>query len=263
MSINISDAKIQADEFQKVFDLGMNDYNRKLIGFLKDCGMIYPGCRALDIGCGVGKHGTYFAALGCDVTLSDISPEMLANAEKNMAGAPSPWRTVLLDFSTVPLDELPFSSPFDFSISSMCPAIKKRADIEKMSAITSGWCFVSSFVSWSQPERDRFYAAMGMDIVPEMNRRTDMYSLLEDVKAAGYSPEMRIVPYDWCDRRTKEDAVKTILWRRNADLLRDEAMIKKANEAFSALCDEDGLFTDSVKTKVMWLYWNTKKQTSR
>ena len=41
------------------------------------------------IGCGVGKYGAYLAGLGCDVTLTDISENMIAHACENMA----PYKT--------------------------------------------------------------------------------------------------------------------------------------------------------------------------
>ena len=63
-----------AADYQRVFRMGLNDYNRQLLEFFTSNGLLHPGCSVLDIGCGVGKYGTYFAELGCSVTLTDISP---------------------------------------------------------------------------------------------------------------------------------------------------------------------------------------------
>lgn len=63
-----------AADYQRVFRMGLNDYNRQLLEFFTSNGLLHPGCSVLDIGCGVGKYGTYFAELGCGVTLTDISP---------------------------------------------------------------------------------------------------------------------------------------------------------------------------------------------
>jgi glycine/sarcosine N-methyltransferase len=41
----------------------------------------------LDCACGTGQHLHLFHSLGCEVTGSDISPSMLAQARKNLAGA--------------------------------------------------------------------------------------------------------------------------------------------------------------------------------
>ena len=83
-----------AADYQRVFRMGLNDYNRQLLEFFTSNGLLHPGCRVLDIGCGVGKYGTYFAELGCGVTLTDISPAMLAHAARNMAAYATPWRIV-------------------------------------------------------------------------------------------------------------------------------------------------------------------------
>ena len=74
-----------AGDYQDVFRLGLNDYNASLLHFWQEEGMLFPGARVIDIGCGVGKYGTYLAELGCDVTLTDISGEMLRHAKGNMA----------------------------------------------------------------------------------------------------------------------------------------------------------------------------------
>lgn len=72
-------------DYQSVFKLGINEYNTSLLQFLAENGMLMPGCRVIDIGCGVGKYGTYLAGLGCDVTLTDISDKMIQSAKENMA----------------------------------------------------------------------------------------------------------------------------------------------------------------------------------
>ena len=74
-----------AGDYQAVFRLGLNGYNEGLLRFWHEQGMLRPGFRVLDIGCGVGKYGTYLAELGYDVTLTDISGEMLRHAGENMA----------------------------------------------------------------------------------------------------------------------------------------------------------------------------------
>ena len=65
-----------AAEFQRTFELGLNPYIRSCLSFWEENGMIFPGCRALDVGCGVGKYGTLLAARGCDVRVPHISAFM-------------------------------------------------------------------------------------------------------------------------------------------------------------------------------------------
>ena len=65
-----------AANYQKVFTLGDNDYNAKLIAFLLDNDMLHPGDRVIDMGCGVGKYGVMLAELGCDVSCLQASVAM-------------------------------------------------------------------------------------------------------------------------------------------------------------------------------------------
>ena len=50
-----------AKDYQAVFRLGLSDYNRALLASWQDSGMLFPGARVLDVGCGVGKYGAYLA----------------------------------------------------------------------------------------------------------------------------------------------------------------------------------------------------------
>ena len=122
-----------AADYQRVFRMGLNDYNRQLLEFFTSNGLLHPGCSVLDIGCGVGKYGTYFAELGCGVTLTDISPAMLAHAARNMAAYATPWRIVEGDFAMLSTDELSGGDKFDLSVAMMSAAVHDTAGVEKMS----------------------------------------------------------------------------------------------------------------------------------
>ena len=102
-----------APDYQRVYRLGLNDYNTRLLRFWEESGMLFPGARVLDIGCGVGKYGTYLAALGYDVTLTDISGEMLCRASENMAKYSAPWAVYRCDFHEVTGREAVFADGFD------------------------------------------------------------------------------------------------------------------------------------------------------
>ena len=67
-----------AVDYQRVFQLGQSDYNRAVLAFWLERGMLRPGCRVLDIGCGVGKYGVMLADLGC-VNIADSESGLLEN----------------------------------------------------------------------------------------------------------------------------------------------------------------------------------------
>lgn len=248
-----------AGDYQRVFLGGMNEYNRKLVEFLMENQMLRPGCRVIDVGCGVGKYGTYFAALGCDVTLTDISGQMLRRAEENMRPFTSPWRVLQCDFNTVSPAEPAFSGGFDLAISTMSPAIHDRETVQKLSAMTHGWCFLTNFIAWRQPLRDEFYTALGFQPAGSMaGSKEDMNSLIASVSAAGYKPQLRCVPYDWTDIRSPREAAEYLIKRHDAMDVQDKALLSKAEAVAARLCNKQGEFEDTVQTQVAWLYWRSQ-----
>ena len=145
-----------AGEYQAVFRLGLNEYNASLLRFWQEEGMLFPGARVIDIGCGVGKYGTYLAELGYDVTLTDISEKMLEHARENMAQYRTPWTAYRCDFREATGSEPVFAGGFDLAICTMSPAVCDAATVRKMSGMTRGWCFLARFCGWEQPFRDTF-----------------------------------------------------------------------------------------------------------
>ena len=247
-----------AADYQRVFRMGLNDYNRQLLEFFTSAGLLHPGCSVLDIGCGVGKYGTDFAELGCGVTLTDISPAMLAHAARNMAAYATPWRIVEGDFAMLSTDELSGGDKFDLSVAMMSAAVHDTAGVEKMSVLTRGWCFTANFVEWAQPMRDEFYRLMGLE-VPGFGAgmHDSAEALLQAVRDAGYDPIVKYVPYDWSDDRSPDEAAEYLIKRCGGDT-GDAALMTRARKIAAELADENGVFVDSVSTCVAWIYWNTE-----
>ena len=255
---NIQKWNEAAAEFQRVFQLGLSDYHKNMLAFLTERGMLRPGCRVIDVGCGVGKYGTYFAAMGCDVTLTDISAGMLEMAKANMAAFDTPWTTLECDFQTVDSAHPVFREGFDLAISTMCPAIGDVATVHKISDMVRGWCFITHFTAWDEPLRRRFFDKLGLCPQENMNRFSiHIDSLVEAVREAGYSPEIRHVPYSWCDERSAEGAANYLLGRIEGLEITDELRARAVGIA-RELCDERGVFVDAVNTTVAWVCWKTK-----
>ena len=247
-----------AAEYQKVFQSGMNEYSKELLCFLLDNEILQPGCRVIDVGCGVGKYGTYFAALGCDVTLTDISAGMLEMAKQNMSRFDTPWTTLEGDFADMDPGHPALKDGFDLGISTMCPAIRELPSVKKFSGMIHGWCFITHFTSWDEPIRRAFFEKLGIRPEEDMGRfARHMDGLIQAVKDAGYTPHVRHVPYSWSDDRTPEEAAAHLLNLFENLEITDE-LKERAVSAARALCNEDGMFVDRVDTTVAWVWWNTK-----
>lgn len=244
-------------DYQRTFKLGLNEYNRALLCFWEEAGMLFPGCRVIDIGCGVGKYGPYFASLGCDVTLTDVSEGMLRHARENMERFETPWRVYACDFREATGKEEVFREGFDLAISTMSPAICDAQTLRKMSGMTHGWCFLARFAQWSQPGRDALLRELGLAPGrPGRELEADCAAMRQLAAEAGYAPWVKTVDYSWCDRRTPEEMAAYLLTRLASEgaPLPGRAAIVKAAEKLSRA---DGLFEDAIHTKVAWIYWRT------
>lgn len=259
--MSITDWDKVSGDYQRLFVRGSNDYNKTLLRFLKNEGMIKPGCRVIDIGCGVGKYGTYFAQMGCDVTLTDISPAMLGYAEKNMAAYGSPWRTLQCDFNTVRTDAPEFAEGFDLAISTFSPAIHDFSTVKKMSAICRGWCFVTQFIGWEQPLRDRFYSKLGYPPAENAaaNGSVHVDEIVQAISENGYTPHVKNVDYGWLDERSPREAAEYLLRRHKSITDLTPELIDEGEKIAAGFSDERGIFMDAVNTKVLWIYWKAKE----
>ena len=249
-----------ARDYQDVFRIGLNGYNVSLLRFWQEEGMLFPGARVIDIGCGVGKYGTYLAELGYDVTLTDISGEMLRHAKENMAKYNTPWTTYRCDFNEATGTEPVFTGGFDLAISTMSPAIHDVETVKRMSAMTRGWCFLARFYDWEQPWRDQLMRDLGLEPRRFFNDlRADCASMIRAVSEAGFVPLVKYVDYNWTDLRTPEQMADYM--RRNyfsedenRDELQQEILHLAENHA------DDGTVTDNVNTKVAWIYWKKENK---
>lgn len=248
-----------ADEQQRVYALGMNEYNEALLRFWQETGIIRPGCRVLDIGCGVGKYGTWLAGLGCEVTLTDVSGEMLRRASENMARYDTPWAVYEADFNAVTGRESVFEGGFDLVLSTMSPAVHDLKTVRKMSGLSRGWCFLARFTSWEQPLRDELMRRMGLEPRRVRDHLTnEAEPLIRAVRDAGYAPQVRIVPYRWADLRSPEE-MAGYLCRRYFTEAERERLYAPALGAARELADEMGLLRDAVSTEVAWIWWNAQE----
>lgn len=244
-----------AADFQRVFLKGQNEYNDRLIAFWFGEGLLHRGDRVLDIGCGVGKYGVRLAALGCDVTLTDISSAMLRHAEENMRPYPGQWRTWCCDFAEATGEEPVFAPGFDFTLSTMSPAVRTAAAVEKMSRMTRGFCFLSQFCSWKQPLRDELLRRVGLPPRSLHERPEEANAaLLSELAKAGVHPQTRDEPYDWEDLRSPREVAEVMI--RFYEL--DPALAPTLEKAAAELAGEDGLVGDAVYTTVRWYWWKTK-----
>ena len=247
-----------SDSFQESFCRGLNEYDTKLIEFLKENEMIFPGSSVIDIGCGVGKYGNVLAKCGCEVTLTDISEEMTLRAQENLEASGSEcWSVYTRDFEEIPLDDPMFGLGFNLSMSTMSPAVYNFDTIKKMTDISNSWCFVSRFSRWNQEMRDRLFDKAGVVTASSMDKLSDdIANIIQCVSRAGYLPMVKYIPYVWEDVRTPDEEIRYLLNRYDFPDQDMAEVESKLRSAISELLDEDGMFHDIIHTQTAWIYWN-------
>ena len=84
--------KLNLDETKKFWDGRAPEFNQIgkkmmdddiVLNRLKNKGIIFPGARILDIGCGAGRYSKEFLKMGCEVVGIDISPNMIDFTKEN------------------------------------------------------------------------------------------------------------------------------------------------------------------------------------
>ncbi len=252
----------RAAEFQSKYLQGENDYNKKLVKFWIENGMVKEGMRTLDIGCGVGRYGVLLGNFGCEVSLTDVSDEMLRYSEENMLKAQPklPFHTYRCDFAEATGEEEFFKKGFDFSIASMSPAIKDFESVKKMSDMTRGYCFVTRYVHWDQPLKEEIIAKLGLKF-PESELRHGgrLEDIVEAVEDLGYELNLEYTEYNWSDEKSPEKLAEDIFKRNFPELEEGERaeLKKRAIEIAEDIKKERGALHDEVLSKVVWLYWKT------
>ena len=117
---------------------------------LESSGLIYPGCRVLDIGAGMGDRALRFAARGAEVTAVELCPACcdLMESRAGESGRVSVIRSAWEDF------QAPEGS-FDLVFASMCPAICGFEELLRMEALSRGSCAIVTVLPGSYDLRRR------------------------------------------------------------------------------------------------------------
>lgn len=128
------------------------DERRKQVQRLIEKGIIFPGAKVLDIGCGPGSHAIPFAEAGCEVVAVDISQKMIERLEREIpAELKDKVKTRVCNWHEMDPDKEGFAEAFDLAFANMTPAIGSFPDLERLMSCSRGWCH---FAGWSGERRD-------------------------------------------------------------------------------------------------------------
>lgn len=184
----------RAKSFSAAQKAGAEQLPGLVIEQLLQHGLILGG-DVLDIGGGAGRYAIPFAAYASTVTMTDISSQMLAvTRETARTAGRDNLEYVKLDWTTADLKQLGWEKRFDLVFASMCPAVRSRAGIEKMTVASRGYCQINQFIE----RTDNISQRLKSDL--EIGAQHDPHNDREAVSAyfnllwlQGFSPEISYI----------------------------------------------------------------------
>ncbi len=163
------------------------------------------GTRVLDIGCGEGYFTRVLAAAGCEVTGSDIAPELIAKAKKQSPGIP---------YHVASADMLRFAKDGSYSVATCVLALQNMEKLEpvlkevaRVLAPGGKFVFVLNHPAFRIPKR----SSWGWDDVAKTQyRRLDAYLSASREKMDMTPGEKGEHEYTYSFHRSLQDHMKAL-----------------------------------------------------
>lgn len=149
--------KMDYGETEKIWDVRAQEFNinqkndktrfpDKVTALLNEKNIL-SGADVLDVGGGSGRYAIPFASYAHSVTLTDLSYNMLQNAEANAKEAGfNNLNFVKMEWTNAEIKALEWEKKFDLVFASMCPAVRSLRGLENMSLASKGYCLINQFV---------------------------------------------------------------------------------------------------------------------
>ncbi len=149
----------------------------------------------LDIGGGTGRYAIVFAGHAKEVTVTDISAQMLALAKRNAEEMEQRnIQYIKTDWEKTDLKSMGWERRFDLVFASMCPAVKSRNGIDKMIAASKGWCQINQLIEMT----DNITQSLTEDLKIEFkydphNDRSAVQGIFNLLWMQGFEPEISYI----------------------------------------------------------------------
>ena len=163
----------------------------------------------LDVGGGTGLYAIPFASIAKNVTITDLSTNMLMYAKENADKENCRnLQFVKLDWKNANLKELQWENRFDLVYASMCPAIKSNESLEKMIAASKNWCCVNRIIETKDHVTEKLTTLLGpSNAYDPQNDRELTQTIFNYLWENGYEPELDYIKETTEKSYTIEEAV--------------------------------------------------------
>lgn len=261
----VSAKKHDSGAQQKMWDDAACDFVRDIPRFdenpfLKQIENTVPlteNTAVLDIGCGAGRFALAFAPRVGRVTATDISPKMIALAEKQAAehGADN-IDFFSVDWKEIDLDAREMRGAYDVVFAHMTPAITDYASLDTMNACAKNHCFIVKPARRTDPLLQELSRLVGIDN-REKKLDSDIIHLFSYLWLKGYEPRFNYRNEVWEQLKTVEEAT---LWYTN----RLNVTKKLTDENRQTIADhiegisQAGVVHNNTTTSIVTVDWSVK-----
>ena len=151
----------------------------------------------LDVGGGTGRYAVPFAEHAKEVTIIDISGEMLKFAKEYAKSAGrNNLKFIKMGWEGADLASLGWEKRFDFVFASMCGAAKSIEGLRKMSMASNKWCQLNQLIEMTDNVSKRLMddLEIGSSYDPH-NDRDAVQGIFNLLWIEGYEPEITYIKY--------------------------------------------------------------------
>ncbi len=246
---------IRAEEFNNYRAQTANERIQQLIDFLACKGMTLENMDILDIGCGAGQFALAFAKKAKNVVGVDISPKMIEFAKQNaIDNGVSNVQFHVFPWEEIDVAQYGWNKRFDLAVANMTPAITSRVSLEKMMAISKGYCFMSRYLERYEEVLEKIKQNVLKRNYERSDYGRDIYCSFNVLWLYGIHPEIKYLYMDRENDRSPEEAYT--YYSSQLDMegsLTD--LQKQALKDYLLKIAQHGRVKDNFKSKVAWLFW--------
>lgn len=218
--------------------------------------------QVLDIGCGAGRYSIALADRCGHVTGNDISPEMIAFAERkkeeygkdNISFFNESWHDI-------DIRKKGYEKKFDLVFGHMTPALDTVEDIEKATGASCGFCALATFAKREAPVTDRFFEFIGA--TPHLHDENRIPEIFDYLYKQRLFPRVDYYLRDDTQEFNEAEAVEFLKGRMVLDTPDEcgDGTLEKIRE-FVRMNMQDGRFVNVVNSVIVTLVWNVKEDTN-